>query len=169
MSPGCISARNTPWLAWLPELGCTLAKPQPNSSAGALDRELLGDIDELAAAVIAPARIAFGIFVGQHRALRLEHGARDDVLRGDQLDLVALAAELELDRAGDLRIGVGKGAEKNELERIDARGDGGLSGDVHGGGPSVILSGFNTAHAGRAKAENAAQIKRPPEGGLFVL
>ena len=60
----------------------------------ALDRQPLGDIDELAAAVIALARQAFGIFVGQHRALRLEHGAADDVLRRDQLDLVALAAKL---------------------------------------------------------------------------
>ena len=58
-----------------------------------LDRQPLGDVDELAAAVIALARQAFGIFVGQHRALRFQHRARDDVLRGDQLDLVALAAE----------------------------------------------------------------------------
>ena len=58
---------------------------------GALDRERLGDVDEFAAAVIAPARIALGVFVGQHRALRLEHRAADDVLGRDQLDLVALA------------------------------------------------------------------------------
>ena len=70
----------------------------------ALDRQPLGDVDELAAAVIALARQAFGIFVGEHRALRFQHGARDDVLRGDQLDLVALAAEFQLDRLGDLRI-----------------------------------------------------------------
>ncbi|KKL16254.1 hypothetical protein LCGC14_2497430, partial [marine sediment metagenome] len=46
----------------------------------------LGDIDERAAAVIAPSRIALGVFVGQDRALRLENGAADDVLRGDQLE-----------------------------------------------------------------------------------
>ena len=106
-------------------------------SAGALDRQLLGDVDELAAAVIAPARIALGIFVGHHRALRLEHGARDDVLRGDQLDLVALATELEFDRAGDLRIGVGE-RRGEERVRTDRCCGGGLSGDVHGGGPSMI-------------------------------
>ena len=61
--------------------------------AGALDRQPFRDVDELAAAVIAPAGIAFGVFVGQHRPLRLQHSARDDVFRGDQLDLVALAAE----------------------------------------------------------------------------
>ena len=65
--------------------------------AGAIDGELLGLVDLLAAAVVAPAGIALGIFVGQHRARGLEHGARDDVLRGDQLDLLALAVQLALD------------------------------------------------------------------------
>ena len=73
-----------------------------------LDRQPFDDVDELAAAIIAAARIAFGIFVGEHRSLRLEHGARDDVFGGDQLDLVALAAELERDGLGDLGIGFGE-------------------------------------------------------------
>ena len=33
---------------------------------GAVDRQLLGDVDEFAAAVVAPARIALGVLVGQH-------------------------------------------------------------------------------------------------------
>jgi hypothetical protein len=81
--------------------------------ADALDRQFLGDVDELAAAVIALSGIALGVFVGHHRALRLENGAGDDVFRSDQLDLVALAAKLQLDGAGDLGIGLGEaGAEK---------------------------------------------------------
>ena len=83
----------------------------------ALDGEPLGDIDELAAAVIAFARQAFGVFVGQHRALRLEHGAADDVFRRDQLDLVALAAELELDRLGDFGVGLGERGGEEPLIR----------------------------------------------------
>jgi len=51
-----------------------------------------GDIDVLAAAIVAPARQALGVLVGEHGALGLEHGAADDVFRRDQLDLVALAA-----------------------------------------------------------------------------
>jgi hypothetical protein len=70
-----------------------LAKPRRTASWRARWR-VLGDIDELAAAIVALARIALGIFVGHDRALRLEHGAGHDVLRGDQLDLVLLAAEL---------------------------------------------------------------------------
>ena len=61
---------------------------------GPLDGQVLGDVDILAAAIVALARIAFGVFVGHHRALRLHHGAGDDVFGGDQLDLVALAAKL---------------------------------------------------------------------------
>ena len=105
-------------MAWLPEFGCTLAKPQSNSRVDALDRQLLGDVDELAAAVIAPARIALGIFVGQNRALRLEHRLRDDVFGGDELDLVALAAKLLRDRLGDFRIGFGEAAAKKDIRRV---------------------------------------------------
>ena len=85
--------------------------------AGALDRQIFRDVDELAAAVIAPAGIAFRVLVGHHRALRLQHRARDDVFRGDQLDLVAQTAELQLDRAGDLGIGFGEPGGK---ERVGA-------------------------------------------------
>ena len=83
----------------------------------ALDGEPLGDVDELAAAVIAFARQPFGVFVGEHRALRLEHGAADDVFRRDQLDLVALAAELELDRLGDFGVGFGERGGEEALIR----------------------------------------------------
>ena len=122
VSPGCSSARNTAWLAWLPEFGWTLAKSQPNSLLGALDGQVLGDVDELAAAVVALARIALGVLVGQHRALRLQHGAGDDVLRGDQLDLVALAAELVADGAEDLRVGAFQSVaeKKDEAEWVAA-------------------------------------------------
>ena len=93
VSPGCIRAKNTSALAEAPECGCTLANLQPNSFVTRWMARFLGDVDELAAAVVALARQAFGIFVGQNRALRFQNGARNDVLRGDQLDLVALPAE----------------------------------------------------------------------------
>ncbi len=88
---------------------------------GAVDGELLDDVDILAAAVIAPAGIAFGIFVGEQRAGSIEHGLGDDVLRGDQLDLVLLALGLVLDRAVDLRVGVLQMlGEESALARLGA-------------------------------------------------
>ena len=75
---------------------------------GAVDRQPLGDVDKLAAAVIAAPGIALGIFVGQHRALCFEHRARDDVLAGDQLDLRLLALQFVGNRGGQFRVRIGK-------------------------------------------------------------
>ena len=57
----------------------------------AVDCQLFDNIDVFAAAVVAFARIAFGVFVGQLRTLCLHHGAADVVFRGNQLDVVLLA------------------------------------------------------------------------------
>ena len=61
---------------------------------GALLGEPLGDVDVLAAAVVALARQALGVLVGEPRALRLHDRRGDVVLARDQLDLVVLAAAL---------------------------------------------------------------------------
>jgi hypothetical protein len=82
----------------------------PEQLLGTVDRELLDDVDVLAAAVVAPSRVALRVLVGEHRALRLEDGLGDEVLRGDHLEGALLALELEAHRVRDLRIHVGEGA-----------------------------------------------------------
>jgi hypothetical protein len=77
--------------------------------ARTLDGQPFGDIDEFAAAVIAPSRIAFGVFVGEDGPLRLENRAADDILRSDQFDLVLLASQLGADRRVQFRIGLRQG------------------------------------------------------------
>src|SRR5262249_31268375 len=77
-----------------------------SSDLGAVDGELLDHVNILAAAVVAPARIAFGIFIGQQCAGGVEHGTRYDILGGDQLDLVLLPLELVFDGGKDLGVGV---------------------------------------------------------------
>ena len=74
----------------------------------AVDGQLLDLVDDLAAAVVAPARIALGVLVGGHAADRLEDRGPGEVLGGDQLDLTALALELAAEQLGDLRIDVGE-------------------------------------------------------------
>ena len=59
-----------------------------------VDRQLLGHVDLLAAAVIAAAGIALGVLVGEHGARRLQHGLGHEVLRGDHLQRRLLAVEL---------------------------------------------------------------------------
>ncbi len=75
----------------------------------ALDREALGDVDVLAAAVVALARIALGVLVGEDRSLALEHRHRDEVLGRDHLERALLALELQREHLRDLRIDLGKG------------------------------------------------------------
>ena len=77
---------------------------------GALDRQRLDRVRRSAALIVTSPGIALGIFVGQHRALGLEHGARDDILRCDELDLGLLTVEFGSDRFGHLAIGVGERA-----------------------------------------------------------
>ena len=72
----------------------------------ALDRQRLGDVDELTAAVVALARIAFGVLVRHHRAGGFQHREADEILRRDELEALFLAADLVPDGGGDLRIGL---------------------------------------------------------------
>jgi len=58
----------------------------------------------LAAAIIALAGIALGIFVGQNRALGLEHSPADDVFRRNELEMILLALDLGQDGIGDFGI-----------------------------------------------------------------
>jgi hypothetical protein len=109
VSPGCSRPKNTAWLACEPELGCTLAKSAPNSCFSAVDGQLLDHVDVLAAAVVALAGVALGVLVGQLRALRGHHGRARCSSRGDQLDVLFLAAVLGLDGGPDLGVDVGDG------------------------------------------------------------
>jgi len=63
-----------------------------------VDGERLDLVDVLAAAVIAAAGIALRVFVGELRARRLQHRRAHIVFRGDELDVVLLAAVLGFDR-----------------------------------------------------------------------
>ena len=95
-------------LAWAPEWGWTLTCSAPGKRRERpLLGERLGDVDELAAAVVALAGQALGVLVREPAALGLHHGGGGVVLAGDQLDLVVLAAALALHRRPELGVEVG--------------------------------------------------------------
>ena len=78
---------------------------------GAIDGELLDRVDDGVAAVVALARVALGVLVGEHRTDGTHDGGRREVLAGDQLDAGRLALDLTLDERRDLEVGIGVGWE----------------------------------------------------------
>ena len=72
----------------------------------ARDRQRFGDVDELAAAVVALARISFRVLVREDGSLRLHHRLGDEVLRGDQLEAAVLAMTFVSQHVRDLGIRV---------------------------------------------------------------
>ena len=66
--------------------------------------DLLGDVHHLAAAVVAPARVALGVLVRQRRAERGEHRRAGQVLARDELQPAAQPLQLVEHDPGDLRV-----------------------------------------------------------------
>ena len=75
---------------------------------GPLAGQLLDGVGELLAAVVAPARIALGVLVGEHRAQGGEHLGVGVVLGGDQLDAPCLPALLADEGLEELRVVLGE-------------------------------------------------------------
>ena len=71
---------------------------------GPIAGQVFDHVDVFAAAVIAPAGIAFGIFVGQHAADRLHDGRAGVVFAGDHLQAVFLALDFGGDGGPDFGI-----------------------------------------------------------------
>ena len=70
----------------------------------AIDRQALDDVHKLAAAVVAPAGIPFGVLIGQLRALGFQHCGAGVVFGGDHFQPLLLAAAFPLNRFPDFQI-----------------------------------------------------------------
>ncbi len=77
---------------------------RPKKLLCAFDRQSFDLVDELATAVVPLSRVSLGVLVRQDAANRFQHRRADEVLRGDQLDAVTLAAFFAGDRPGNLGI-----------------------------------------------------------------
>ena len=71
---------------------------------GAIAGEVLDHVDELAAAVISPAGIALGIFIGQHAAHGLHDRGAGVVFAGNHFQAVALALDFAGNGCPNLRV-----------------------------------------------------------------
>jgi hypothetical protein len=74
----------------------------------ALLTKSLGLIDVLITAVVSGARVPLGILVLHNTAERIENSLGGEVLRGNEVDEVALALLLALEDAVDFRVILGE-------------------------------------------------------------
>ena len=72
--------------------------------AGALDGDVLHLIHIDAAAVVKPAGQALGVLVGEHTAHGSHDRGRDDVLAGNELDVLALTGQLPVHGSPQFRV-----------------------------------------------------------------
>ena len=77
---------------------------------GAVAGQVLDDVGEFAAAVIALAGIAFGVLVGEDAAGGFEHRFGGEVLAGDQFELRVLALGFVLDGLVNFGVDFGESA-----------------------------------------------------------
>ena len=105
----------------------------PEELLGAIAGQVLDPIHVHAAAVVAPARVALGVLVGEVGAHGLQDGQGGIVLGGDQLQVLALPDNLELEGLGDGGVGLtqclGDGHRDSFLRGAAAEVDHFLAGD----------------------------------------
>jgi hypothetical protein len=124
---------------------------------GAVDGQLLGDVDEFAAAVVTLARITFRVLVREHRALRFEHARAGIVLRGDQLDVIFLALALAVD--GGIQLGIETTHGHRSTEHVMGLGRVARGARIIGGG------GWRRSAPGRESRENLRTTANPDQPG----
>ena len=104
VSPGCRTAAIGLHVGLRTGVGLHVGVFGAEKFLGAVAGQVFHHVGKLAAAVVALAGIAFGIFVGEHRAHGLEHGFADKIFGGDQFQAFVLAANFVVDGSGHLGI-----------------------------------------------------------------
>ncbi len=75
---------------------------------GPVARQILHHVGVFAAAVVAPPRIALGVFIGKYRAGRLKHRLGDKVFAGNHLQPLVLAESFLVKSSGHDGVGLGE-------------------------------------------------------------
>ena len=147
--------------AWAPECGWTLTCSAPGNSARARSwARCLGDVDVLAAAVVALAGQALGVLVGEPRALGFHDRGRGVVLARDQLDLVVLAAALAEHRGPEDGVDVRDRLEREARVARSSWSPTPPSGSASAGSPDSNASSASPTRAARARESVA--VRSPP-------
>ena len=75
---------------------------------GPVARQVLHHVGILAAAVVAPPRVALGIFIRENGAGSLKHRLRDEILAGNHLQPLVLAESFLVKSGGYNGVGLGE-------------------------------------------------------------
>jgi hypothetical protein len=93
---GCVGLRA--------RMGLHIGMLRPKEHLGPVDGQSLHHIHTVAPTIVAVGGVTLSVLVGEHGTLRLQYGAADIVLRGDQLDRLSLAPGFVGQSRGQLRI-----------------------------------------------------------------
>src|SRR6266566_425190 len=85
-------------------VGLDIGMLGPKKLFGTITRQVLDNIGKLAATVIAFARIALGILIGEHRAHGFEHSVADEILGSNQLQTFVLTPGFVVNSSRDIWI-----------------------------------------------------------------
>jgi hypothetical protein len=75
--------------------------------------ECFDDVDEFTATVVASPGIALRVLVGEYGSLRHENCLANEVLRGNEFDVVLLAKQLAVQGFGDFWVGTSQVCHTN--------------------------------------------------------
>ena len=129
-----------------------------------LNSQRLSYVNVLAATVVAAARVAFSILIGQHGALSFQDGTGCKVFAGNHFQRVALAAKLVLQDGGDFRVklreggvGHGRGGGKRHYRLLSGQHEKTLLGKVIANAYMAVAGGACQAHARISDRDLASQ------------
>src|ERR1700722_7588086 len=77
---------------------------------GSVPCQVLNYVGKLTSAVIALARTALPVLVGEDLSNRLQHRLADEIFRGNHFQAFVLASDFMVNSSGDLWIGLGERA-----------------------------------------------------------
>ena len=145
-------------------MGLDVGMIGPEELPGSITGEVFDDVGELAAAVVALAGIAFGVFVGEDGACGFEDGAADEVFRGDHLEAVVLTFDFVLDLQGDLGVAGGQRGVQVDGHELILCQDFAVSFQVRLHPPGSAHALLQGTYSGRLRFTLSGMNSKVPEG-----
>ena len=126
---------------------------------GAIAGQVLDNVGVLAAAVVAAAGIALGVFIGEDGAGCFENCFGDEVFAGNHLQALVLAEGFVVKGGGDFGVGLGEGERHAVSHKRILR---------HFGMRGLWISGWAQGGTGIAIRRSGVAASETPESGIVA-